>query len=527
MPSLFVSSGDKQETVTFTPGPSLRDVLDTTGLRVRSGCRGSGVCGLCRVLVEEGIVDEPTKNEAYVLSEEDRRAGVRLACQITPHGDLRVRVVSPAPESNWRSLTAEEMRAAPPSVRASQKAYVGGRRYGVAADLGTTHVSLSLWDMAEGRRLSSRFGLNQQVRYGSDVMTRLVFADGSAEHADAVSRAARDSMGDALLDICSREGYDPREIGRVTIVGNTAMLALLAKRGFGLLLRPGYWGSEVDCAPADVDGWFASAGLPADVSMEIAQPLAGFVGSDLLAGVVATELTERHSPGLLIDFGTNSEIALWDGKSLWVTSAAGGPAFEGSGVSCGMPAAPGAVYRVDELDGGMEVGVIGNGGARGLCGSGMVDLVAYLVRTRRLDRIGNLSSDSGVRIAEEIIHIMPEKKDIDMFQRAKAAIGAGVKFLLGCARLQAEDLRRVCICGVFGRYLNVGNAQSIGLVPSVPSERTELCGNTALSGCEELLLSPGKRDYLKVLRKKCKLVNLSQVPEFGDLFLDNLYLRPM
>jgi uncharacterized 2Fe-2S/4Fe-4S cluster protein (DUF4445 family) len=122
---------------------------------------------------------------------------------------------------------------------------------------------------------------------------------------------------------------------------------------------------------------------------------------------------------------------------------------------------------------------------------------------------------------------MPEKKDIDIFQRAKAAIGAGVEFLLGCAGLRAEDARRICICGVFGRYLNVRNAQSIGLLPGASPERVQLCGNTALAGCEALLLSSGKKDYLNVLREKCQLINLSQAPEFEDLFLKNLYLQPM
>ncbi len=528
MPLLYISSEEKRETIDFTPGPSLRDLLDATGLRVRSGCRGSGACGLCRVRIEAGRAEEPTRNETYVLSREEIRRGIRLACQTAPKEDLRVSIVNPAPQSSWRSLRPEELPAGPVVASPSREKTNGHKRYGVAVDLGTTHITLSLWDTIEGRRVSGRFGPNQQSRYGSDVMTRLVSADSAAEDADAISRAARGSIGEALIDICSREGYDPREIGRIAIVGNTAMLLLLAKRGFELLLRPEYWAREIDCEPIHTDAWFVSTGLDQDVPVEIVPPLAGFVGSDLLAGVLATRLTEQSFPGLLIDFGTNSEIALWDGRTLWVTSAAGGPAFEGSGASCGMPAGPGAVYRIDERKGEPGIGarVIGNGKAKGFCGSGMVDLVAYLVRTGRLDRIGKFALCPDGDIPEEIGPIMPDKKDIDMFQRAKAAIGAGVKFLMDGARLQAEDLGRVFVCGVFGRYLNVRNAQSIGLLPPLPPERVELCGNTALAGCETLLLSPQK-DRLNLLRKKCSLINLSQAPEFEDLFLDNLYLQPM
>jgi len=525
MARLLISSEGMRTALDFTPGQSLRSLLDLTDSRVRSGCRGSGACGLCRVRIEEGIVEGPTKNELHLLSPEELGRGVRLACQIVPREDLRITIVNPAPKSNWRSLGPEEIPKGP-VIAPSPKKALGHKRYGVAVDLGTTHISLSFWNMADAVRLSGRFGLNQQIHYGSDVMTRLVSAHRSMEDADAISRAARDSIGDALLDICSREGYDPVQIGHMMIVGNTAMLSLLTGRGFELLLRPEYWTREIDCEPVGTDDWFASRSLH-HMTVEIVQPLAGFVGSDLLAGLIATELAESHRPALLIDFGTNSEIALWDGRVLWVTSAAGGPAFEGGDARCAIPAGPGAVYRIDEQDGGIDARVIGIGEAKGFCGSGMVDLVAYLVRTGNVDRIGNCVPGSNGGVPGEIRHIMPEKKDIDAFQRAKAAIASGVKFLMDGARLQAMDLGKVCVCGVFGRYLNVRNAQDIGLLPPCPSDRVELMGNAALGGCEALLLSSEMRDRVSLLRKKCRLVNLSQAPEFEGLFLENLYLQPM
>jgi len=525
MARLLILSEGQQTAIEFTPGQSLRGLLDLTDHRVRSGCRGSGACGFCRVLIEEGNVEGPTKNELHLLSPEEFSRGVRLACQIVPREDLRITIVNLAPKSNWRSLGPQEIPKGP-VIAPSPKKDGDHKRYGVAVDLGTTHISLCFWDMGDAVRLSGRFGLNQQLHYGSDVMTRLVSAHRSREDANVISRAARDSIGDALLDICSREGYDPGQIGHLVIVGNTAMLSLLTGRGFELLLRPEYWTREIDCEPLGTDDWFASRSLH-HMTVEIVQPLAGFVGSDLLAGLVATELAEDTRPALLIDFGTNSEIALWDGRALWVTSAAGGPAFEGGGARCAMPAGPGAVYRIDERDGRIDAQVIGIGKASGFCGSGMVDIVAYLVRTGNVDRIGNCVSGPNGDVPVEIRHIMPEKKDIDAFQRAKAAIGAGVKFLMDGARLQPGDLGRVCVCGVFGRYLNLRNAQKIGLLPSLPSERIELWGNAALAGCEALLLSSEMRDHVSLLRKKCRLVNLSQAPEFEDLFLENLYLQPM
>ena len=533
MPRLSVISGEEQRFISFEPGPTLRDILDTTDLRVRSGCRGSGVCGLCRVQIEtggHGWTDTglpwqeaaETPGERLMLSEAELQNGLRLACQVIPREDMRIRIVNPAPRSTWRKLT--------PLAPYLKK---GTGPYGVAVDLGTTTISLSLWDIAHNQRLSGRFGLNQQLRHGSDVLTRLVAACESKERAGEISRLAKDSIEEAILDICSREGYDLREIRQITVVGNTPMLALLAEKGFDLLLHPEYWTMEIDCRSEDTKGWFEAGGPNTGVKVEIVQPLAGFVGSDLLAGVLSTRLTEQGAGSLLIDFGTNSEIALWDGKTLWVTSAAGGPAFEGSGIGCGMPAESGAVYRIDQQDhhgrSRWITHVIDEGHAKGLCGSGIIDLVAHLVRTGKLDQKGRLSAelrDKGF-VLEDSPGISLDSRDIDLFQRAKAAIGAGVQILLDRAKWPMEDLRRICICGTFGQYLNIQHAREIGLLPITSSRRVELWGNSALEGCELLLSLPERKECLDALRKKCRLVNLSQAPEFEDLFLENLFLQPM
>ena len=206
--------------------------------------------------------------------------------------------------------------------------------------------------------------------------------------------------------------------------------------------------------------------------MEVIPPCAGFVGSDLLAGVLATRLTDQPG-GLLIDFGTNSEMALWDGDTLWVTSAAGGPAFESSQVQCGMPAEPGAIYRVDRQpdSGELQFQVIGGGEAKGICGSGLVDLIACLRGSGDLTRTGRFAPQGlkdGFVVRQSSPTLRLSHVDVDMFQRAKAAIGVGIKTLLARARMDAAELSRVCVCGVFGQHMNAGNAQAIGLLPEVP-----------------------------------------------------------
>jgi uncharacterized 2Fe-2S/4Fe-4S cluster protein (DUF4445 family) len=225
-------------------------------------------------------------------------------------------------------------------------------------------------------------------------------------------------------------------------------------------------------------------------------------------------------------------MALWDGQTLWVTSAAGGPAFEGCGMKCGMPAEPGAIYRFGGPPGsdGLDFQVLGGGEAKGFCGSGLVDLIACLRDSGELTRTGGFASlrpKEGYVVPRTDPVIRLTKADVDTFQRAKAALGAGISTLLARAQLSAAKLSRICVCGAFGRNLNVRNAQRIGLLPDAPPGRVELCGNTALAGCERLLLSPTRTEVLASLRKRTAIVNLSQSFDFEALFLENLYLQSL
>ena len=266
--------------------------------------------------------------------------------------------------------------------------------------------------------------------------------------------------------------------------------------------------------------------------MVIAAPLAGFVGSDLLAGVLATEMTRQSEVSLLIDFGTNTEIALWDGALLWVTSAAGGPAFEGSGLGCGVPAGPGAIYQVESGDAPESLTFTHVPGAapQGLCGSGLVDLMACLLRTEKLSPRGKFA---GGMPGEAYVFragsgdLALTLGDVDLFQRAKAAIGTGIRCTLSSAGLAVRDLAHVYVAGAFGRFLNVRNAIAIGLLPDLDAESIAVCGNTALAGCEMLLACPERQFELEWIRKHARLFDLSNAPQFDELYLHNLFLRPM
>ena len=541
MPVLKVRGRDDGDTraVPFAAGQSVRDILDVTGSRVRSGCNGTGACGLCRIRVTAGSAGTPTAREEYFIDEALRAAGVRLACQLVPAGDLEIEILNPAQKSAWRSIPPEEScclrePATAPGTRSEPGGGASGgvQEFGIAVDIGTTQISLSLLSLGTGRRLAGRCGRNPQGETGADVMTRLVAASGSPARAREMSGLVVKAIGEGIHDIASREGLDLNRVSRVALVGNTAMLALLSERNYALLTRPESWAGKIDCVPDDACtcGWKAAWDIPPAASVSVLPPAGGFVGSDLLAGVLATGLAESTRPGLLIDFGTNSEIALWDGGRLLATSAAGGPAFEGCGIRCGLPAEPGAICRAWLSGENLGYETIAGERARGICGTGLVDSIACLVRSGILTGKGQFASPyAGNRfiVAAGNPSLVLEKRDIDLFQRAKAAVGAGICVLMAEAGIGFSGLGQVFVGGAFGKSLDVGNACAIGLLPPVPPEKIELCGNTALAGCEFFLRSPRGDTELREIRKEARVINLARDPGFGEYFLENLFLRPM
>ena len=526
MPLLTVILAGERHRLEFAPGSSLREILDATNYRVRSACLGLGACGLCRVRILAGDCGAWTGAERAQLAAADLAAGLRLACQCRPTGDLSVEIVSPASTSEWRTPPAGLLAMAAMSRRPDRPPPGIRHPLGAAVDLGTSHISVAVFDLVSGQFLAARWGRNPQGRFGADVVTRLVAAENPAAAAE-LADLARGAIAAAFADIATREGLDSARIGRVVVVGNTAMIALLSNRNHGLLLQPAHWLSPIDCVPP-ASAWSSVLGVASGAEIELVPPLGGFVGSDLLAGLVASDFLAGAQPALFVDFGTNSEIALRAGDRLWVTAAAGGPAFEAGAGRCTMPAEAGAVYRVTLDDDGQPVcAVLGDDRARGLCGSGLIDLVACLRQRGAITVTGKFAAGAAAyAIAAGGERLDLTLADIDALQRAKAAIGAGVAVLCGEAGIRPSALRRVVAAGLFGRYLDVANAQAIGLLPPVAVACVELAGNTALAGAAALLLSRRAGADMARAVAACHLTNLAKAPAFDDAFLEHLYLQP-
>jgi uncharacterized 2Fe-2S/4Fe-4S cluster protein (DUF4445 family) len=532
VPGLTVRLGTETRRLSFSPGQSLLDLLAAAEIPIRAACTGLGACGLCRIRIAAGAVDPPEPIECLYLDDEALAAGMRLACRVMPTTDLEIEIPTSGVRPVWRFLEVQDRTSCPGPVPAAREPGEMAP-LGVAVDLGTTYLSVLLCDLDTGRWLAGCRGHNPQSTFGADILTRLAAAVAAPAAARRMRHQTIAAIGSALWHLAVRQGVSLERIGAVTLVGNTAMSALVSGQHLDRLIEPRHWAEAVEWLPPDTGDWALAWGLLPGTRILAAPPLAGLIGSDLLAGVLATGLTEAADGGghLLIDFGTNSELALWDGAVLWCTSAAGGPAFECSGMRCGYPAEPGAIARVRFRGETPDYRVIGGGAPRGLCGSGLVDLIAGLRRTGRLDERGRFAPDvppAGYALGQGQDPGAPlvlSSADVDLLQRAKAAIGVGIMALLAKAGMRYADLRRLCVGGTFGHALDIPNARALGLLPPLPAERIELCGNTALAGCADLLVQPARLARLQALSERARVINLAQYADFEAAFLDHLYLR--
>ncbi len=510
MPNLNIALNNRHiADISFTsPGNLFKLLSQDERTQVRSSCQGHGTCGLCLVRIDNGMVSELTAYEHQRLNGLQIAKGIRLACQVTVFDDTFLTLINPLAIQALDFLTIDS----PLAVDA---------HYAVAVDLGSTQIRISLWDRTHQRRVAGYCGFNPQAYYGTDILNRLTTA--------SLDKPICYTMSELILDTVEKvvtEWNKKIAIREILVVGNTAMLALLANKHVDQLLQPAYWKQAIDCSLS-----FLTL-RQTQIPISTVQPIAGFVGSDLLAGLVAVGLTQSTGSALFIDFGTNTEIALWHQNKLWLTSVPGGPAFEGCGISCGVAAEQGAIGNVDydAATGKFYGELIGSGDIKGLCGSGLCDVMACLLVSGQLKKNGRFTENtSELEIELTNLHycVTVKKQDIDIFQRAKAATGAAIGKLMTNAGASTVDLTRMCIAGSFGRHLNVRHAQAIGLTPDCELEWVELCSNAALIGCEQLLSEPNRKERLNELKRFAKIISLSQSADYEDIFVENLFLQPM
>ncbi|THI98380.1 DUF4445 domain-containing protein [Nocardioides sp.] len=449
------------------------------------------------------------------------------------------------------------------------------QRYAIAYDLGTTTVVATLLDVALGTPVAVASMLNKQQPYGGDVITRISATMMDPETLPRLQQAASATLVELAEQVCREGGVDPKQVYEVAVAGNATMTALVL---------------GIDPEPLGVAPFVMSTSQPptvlaADVGLELhprAQvfffpALGAYVGGDIVAGMLATGMDRDKRVRLFIDVGTNCELVISDGDRILSTAAPAGPAFEGGAIKCGMRAADGAIEvirlhakldppsaeevaqstppSVEEVaqqpsrdPNPVELGVIGDVEPRGLCGSGLVDAVAELVRVGLLDASGRFIpedqaptvapalADRLTKIGEERVFVLhrphpeaaPEdcvvlsQRDVRELQFAKAAISTGWTLLLEELGLEHRDVQQVLMAGSFGSYISPAAAVRIGLVPKLPVLRIVSAGNVAGEGAKMALLSVRERAGAEALLQEVTYVELSDRPDFNDRFVDQL-----
>lgn len=464
-------------------------------------CGGQGRCGKCRVRVS-GAVSPPTPAETARLTPEELAQGVRLACCTQVVGDCAVELFHTG-ESQIRLAGKMPKFPLAPAFAC----------YGVAMDIGTTTLAALLYNR-EGIQLAQASCPNPQAAWGADVISRVQAAlQGKGAQ---LAAAVRDALARLICQLAGQAGIAPGDIDGLTITGNTVMLYLLT-------------GTDPDClsrAPFAATRLFGES-LPAG-DLDLPCPRAGvylprcvsaFVGADITTALLASGICQKPGTRLLTDIGTNGEIALWHQGKLSCCSTAAGPAFEGAGLSMGMPGRSGAIDHVTVKGGALRAHVLGGGPAQGVCGSGVIDGLACLLELGLLDETGLLEGDPAMLQAP----VSLSQQDVRMVQLAKSAVCAGLTTLLRTAGVAGGQVEELAVAGGFGSYLDVENAGKIGLLPRELVPKVEVLGNAALSGAAMLLLQKGLRPQSQALAASACTVDLSANPVFLELYTDNMF----
>lgn len=569
-------------TIETETGVTLAQCIRKAGLAIETPCNCIGVCGKCRVRATGGL-DPASFEEKEKIGEE---TDVRLACMATVSGDAVIyltsrdnglktvnkgfaidvevkgmveRVKLPVLQEKSPLPYIEQMEYIPASPVVYEKladiektirhaktewpvdqwAVVRHKELldirsgvrvllGVAIDIGTTGVSAYLVDIETGATLSRASGLNPQAEYGGDVLTRISYtmhhADGCTRLKNAILMKINEMMAELLGD-----QYAPEEVYQAVIAGNTTMLHFLLGVSAESIAKAPYrpvFLNEINVKAAEVGIHINPQGC-----VTLLPSASGYVGADILAGIVATGFDRKEKAAIFVDIGTNGEIAANCKGRLVATSTAAGPALEGMNISCGCRAVEGAIDSVvvDALF-NFSYTTIGGKPPLGICGSGLLDVMAVLVKTGLVSPNGRFARGySGFfedRLRDNKFYLTDEiyltQKDIRQIQLAKGAIAAGITMLLEAIDTPIEDLEEVVIAGAFGYHVNPGSIKEIGLIPRGFNGEITFVGNSSAEGARLCLVNGDILRRINELPKQMEVMELSTSEKFQDYFIKAL-----
>lgn len=416
--------------------------------------------------------------------------------------------------------------------------------YGVAYDIGTTTVVAMLWNLQTGKELGAAACTNPQNEFGADVISRITYCDDDAEKLANIRSKIIEGINGLTAELTNKFNVDNNEIRRVTVGGNTTMSHIFAGYPPASLARapfsPMYTGT-LQLKQKDL-GLLVSEN--ADITL--LPNIAGHVGGDITAGIVASRILDEKKLTLFLDIGTNGEIVLAGDGVAMTCSTAAGPAFEGATIRNGMRAAPGAIEKIQIKDGEVFIKTVDNAEPVGICGSGIIDVMAEMIGAGLINFKGRLASKEdlekihpGSPLADRLINteegrefilvykecgddIVVTQKDIREVQLAKGAVAAGISIMLNRMDKKTEDIHKIVIAGAFGNFIHKESAVAIGLIPSLPMNKIISAGNTAGAGVSMTLMNDAELDLAKSVPAHVQHIELASCSDFQDEYMKAL-----
>jgi uncharacterized 2Fe-2S/4Fe-4S cluster protein (DUF4445 family) len=581
---------------------TILEAAQYAGVELASLCGGAGVCGSCKVRIVSGHVTPPTPDEKSALTSAELQVGFRLACQANPVSDLTLEIPPESLTTPQRlqlegqttdisvqpPVHALDLQVQPPNIqdlradatrllqtaeaqsghpyRISERLLpdlspalrslgwnlrLGIRRdeiiallptgsllLGLAIDIGTTKLAAYLLDLRTGETLAKTGAMNPQIAYGEDVISRIAYANTHSDGRWTLQRRLIEAINNLAAEMCAQIGASAMQIVEIVAVGNTAMHHLFAGLAVEQLGTAPYVASVSE--PLEVGA--EPLGLKAAPGARVYLPpnVAGYVGADHVAMVLATGIWETGKTSIALDIGTNTEISLAHRGRLICCSCASGPAFEGAHISAGMRAAPGAIERVQINSDSVQYQTIGGQAPTGICGSGILDVVAEMYKAGILDTRGTLRPGHpnvrGTGGSLELVlanaqdsglgrDVTVSRHDVNEIQLAKAAIRAGVEILLKEANITAEAIEDFIVAGAFGTYIHIPSAIRLGMFPSLPVERFRQVGNAAGAGARQMLVSLQQREIAAQIGQRLEYIELAAHPAFMEIYTQALLLK--
>ncbi|MCI8372924.1 MAG: DUF4445 domain-containing protein [Lachnospiraceae bacterium] len=505
--------GEPDQEIICTGEESILEALVRGNEAYTFPCGGRGVCGKCRIQLLEGELAETPEDQRF-FTEEERKEGYRLACCAYPAEDVVIRFCGEK-EEEFEVLAEAEPELERTNVRKKAAPYY------IAVDMGTTTLAVSLTESKTRKTLQVYTAINRQRKFGADVISRIqASCEGKGEE---LQQTIREDLAEGIQQVLEMAGIKEEEVGVISIAGNTTMGHLLMGLSCETLGVTPFTPVDISMRELSFQEVFGDQSL--HIPVLLLPGISTYVGADITAGMFYCGFAEEDRTSVLIDLGTNGEMAIGNKERILVTSTAAGPAFEGGNISWGIGSVPGAISDVVIEEGNVELTTIGEKTPAGICGTGAIAIMAELLKQEWVDETGLLDEeyfDDGFPIAtaESGEQIVFTQKDVREMQLAIAAVRAGLETLLLRYGTDYEGVDRVFLAGGFGYKMNLEKAAATGLLPKELLGKIEAVGNSALGGAKEAVLQEGAKEKLEQLCRISQEVSLSADKDFNNFYME-------